>query len=305
MLIDTSYFTGPLTIAQLGQKAVEDSLNTFINRFEPTIMEAALGYDFYQAFLAGLDVTSDEFIEQRWLDLLNGVAFVNIDSIKKKFSGFAGGENTQSIIAVQRDDLFIYAGVTPGFPVSGYTYTNNDLKNWNFELELFGAGTFQPVVEWNYNPNGGFILTDTSYQTQPGERWVLHFTGKKTVVVPSGSQNLLSPLANFIYYEYMKDLASQNTGIGLVKSKGENSVSANVVRKPVDAFNDGVRQIRLFWELMQADQQKTVKVYPEFDPLQVGGYNWGWFCNWAYWLYWFDCYNVELYSFKFKNTFGV
>ena len=51
MLIDSSYFLGPLTIAQLGQQSVIDDLNNFIDRFEPVIMEAALGYDFYQIFL--------------------------------------------------------------------------------------------------------------------------------------------------------------------------------------------------------------------------------------------------------------
>ena len=133
-------------------------------------MEAALGYDFYQAFLEGLDVGSDETPEQRWLDLLNGVVFTNLSTIRKRFVGFAGGQNTQTVIAAQRDDLFIYAGTTPGFPVGGYQYTNSDLKNWNYTLELFGAGTFQPVVEWDYKSGGGFSLTDTSYQMQPGER---------------------------------------------------------------------------------------------------------------------------------------
>src|ERR1035437_2373071 len=165
MFIDQSYFIGPLTIAQLGQQAVDDKLKDFISRYEPMIMEAALGYDFYKAFLTGIDVGSDEQPEQRWMDLLNGIAFTDIYSVRKRFVGFG---NTETKI---------------------------------------------------------------------------------------------SPLAGFIYYEYMKDLASQNTGIGLVKTQGENSVSANVVSKPVNIFNDSAYQLRAFWELMQADQQKTTKVY--------------------------------------------
>ncbi len=303
MLIDTSYFTGPLTIAQLGQKAVDDSLKSFINRFEPVIMEAALGYDFYQAFLNGLDVTSDEVIDQRWMDLLNGVLFTNANSIKKRFAGFAGGQNSQTLIASQKEDLTIYAGTTPGFPVGGYQYTNTDLAGWNFQVELFGAGTLDRGIEWNYKSGGGVTLTDTSYITSPGERWILHFTGKKITTSGSGSSpNLLSPLAAFIYYEYMKDLASQNTGIGLVKNEGENSKSADVVRKPVDAFNEGVRQIQLFWDLMQADQEKTIKVYPEFDPLQVVGYSYGCSYNWSYWRFY---RGYEAYSFRFKNVYGI
>lgn len=291
-----------MTIAQIGLKAVDDRINDFINRFEPVIMEAALGYDFYQAFLAGLDVGSDEVIEQRWLDLLNGVVFVNVAGIKKRFGGFAGGLNTQTLIAVQRDDLFIYAGVTPGFPVGGYQYTNTLLANWNYTLEQFGSGTWQPVVEWNYKKGGGFSLTDTNYQFVQDERWVLHFTGKKMVSVPSGGQNLLSPLAGFIYYEYMKDLATQTTGIGAVKSKGENSESANPIKKMCYAYNDAVRQIQIFWELMQADQNKDVKIYPEFDPAQVIGYNYGCYRGWTYW---FNYRGDEQYSFRPINPFGI
>lgn len=302
MFIDTSYFIGPLTIAQIGQKAVDDRLNDFINRYEPVIMEAALGYDFYQAFLEGLNVGSDEVIEQRWLDLLNGVAFTSVSEIRKRFPGFAGGQNTQTIIAAQRDDLFIYAGVTPGFAVDDYRYTNSDLKNWNYTLEQFGSGTWQPIVEWAYKSGGGWALTDTNYKLQYNERWVLHFTGKKTVVVPSGAQNLLSPLAGFIYYEYMKDLATQTTGIGVVKSKGENSESANPIKKMCYAYNDAVRQIQLLWELLQADQNKDVKVYPEFDPVQVIGYNYGCYRGWAYW---FNYRGDELYSFRPINPFGI
>lgn len=154
MLIDKSYFIGPLTIAQLGEKAVEDRLNDFINRFEPLIMESAMGYDFYQAFLDGLDVGSDESIEQRWLDLLNGVAFTGLSGRRMKWVGFGGGLTSYTPLVPMRDDLFIYAGTTAGFPVSGYQYTDSSLAGWNFEVELFGAGTLQPGIEWNYKSGG-------------------------------------------------------------------------------------------------------------------------------------------------------
>lgn len=87
MFIDQSYFTGPLEIAQLGQKAVIDRLNIYIERYESEILEAALGYDFSQALTEGFNPGSDEETEQRWLDILNGVAFTNTSGIKKKFKG--------------------------------------------------------------------------------------------------------------------------------------------------------------------------------------------------------------------------
>ena len=203
MFIDQSYFTGPLTIAQLGQPNVDDSFNDFVNRWEPIIMEAALGYDFYQSFLNGLDVGSDEVTEQRWLNLLDGCVFVNTSGIKKRFTGF---------------------------------------------------------------------------------------------------KNKRSPLAGFIYFEYMKDLASQATGIGIVKTQGENSVNVSPANKMSYAYNDAVDQVRLFWEMMQTDQQLPQKVYPEFGPVQVIGYYYGYYNRWRYW---WNYRGVETYSFRYTNPFGI
>lgn len=294
MLIDSSYFLGPLTIAQLGQQSVVDDLNNFIDRFEPVIMEAALGYDFYQTFLDGITVGSDETIDQRWLDLLNGVTFTNLSQIKKKFAGFAGGDNTMTVIAAQRNDLTIYAGMTPGFAVGGNSYTNASLDGWNFELELFGAGTLERGVDWNYKSGGGIVLTDADYQTQYNERWVIHFTGKKVQGVQSGNQNLLSPLANFIYYEYMVNLHKQATGSGIKKSDSENSSNASPNDKLANAYNDGVKQIKLFWEFVWIDSQKSTPIYPEFDYRQVYGYNWGY-------GYYNEYYDNQLYDFSYIN----
>lgn len=294
MLIDNSYFLGPLTIAQLGQQSVIDDLNNFIDRFEPVIMEAALGYDFYQIFLDGITVGSDETIDQRWLDLLNGVTFTNLSQIKKKFAGFAGGDNTMTVIAAQRDDLTIYAGITPGFAAGGNSYSNASLSGWNFELELFGAGTLERGVDWNYKSGGGIVLTDPDYQTQYNERWVIHFTGKKVQGIQSGNQNLLSPLANFIYYEYMVNLHKQATGSGIKKSDSENSSNASPNKKLADAYNDGVKQIKLFWEFVWIDSQKETPVYPEFDYRQIYGFNYGYgYLN----DYWAD----QLYDFSYIN----
>ena len=301
MFIDSSYFTGPFVIAQLGQQSVIEDLNDFINRYEPNIMQAALGYDFYQAFLAGIEVGSDEEIEPRWNNLLNGVAFTDIYGIKKFFTGFAANQNGSNIVYSQRGDLFIYGGITPGFPVNGNLYSDTSLKTWNFEVEIFGAGTIEQGVDWNPTLNGGIQLTDPNYKVQYNERWVIHFTSRKNEIVPSGTVQK-SALTGFIYYEYMKSLATQATGIGIVKSNSENSSMVSPVKKVVEAYNNSVRQIHILWELLQADQQAGSPVYPEFIPSQVIGYNYGVYYNWFYWNWYFG---PELYSFRFVNTFGI
>ena len=293
MLIDSSYFLGPLTIAQLGQQSVVDDLNNFINRWEPVIMEAALGYDFYQKFLQGLEVGSDEEPEQRWLDLLNGVSFTTLSQIKKRFVGFAGGTNTQTVISAQRDDLTIYAGLTPGFPVNGNSFSIPGVVGWNYQIEIFGAGTLERGVDWNYTPTGA-ALTDSNYKTQASERWILHFTGKKVASVQTGTQNISSPLANLIYYEYMVNLATQVTGSGIKKSDSENAENASPNIKLANAFNEGVKQIKLLWEFLWVDSQKETPVYPEFDYRQVYTYNYGYgYAN--------DYWEESPYCFEYMN----
>ena len=307
MFIDQSYFLGPLTVAQLSEPAVVNDLNNYINRFEPIILEAALGYDFYQAFLNGLNVGSDEVIEQRWMDLINGVAFTDLWGIKKKFIGFAnGGANTQTIIPVQREDLTIYPGVTPGFPVGGNSYNDPSLMGWDFSVEIFGLGTLDQTTEWNYIPTGGVQLTpaalgDPNYRTSFGNRWIIHFNYKKVTVVNYGSTNPESALAGFVYYEYMRNLSTQVTGIGFVKSVGENAVTWGSVN-PINNFNDSAYQIRLLWELLYVDSQSVIPVYPEFSLEQVVGMYYGWFCGWRYWQFY---RGQELYSFRSKNQFGI
>src|SRR6516225_11589969 len=71
-LIDTSYFKGPIAIAQLGQQAVKNNLQLFINRYEAKLLQACLGYELYQDFIDGLN---QSLIDQKWLDIRDGAIF--------------------------------------------------------------------------------------------------------------------------------------------------------------------------------------------------------------------------------------
>ena len=71
-IIDTTYFNGPINVPQLGKSSVDNGLQLFINRYEPRILQAALGYQLYLDFMAGLKATP---IDQKWLDLRDGVVF--------------------------------------------------------------------------------------------------------------------------------------------------------------------------------------------------------------------------------------
>jgi hypothetical protein len=73
VIIDYTYFTGNLTIAQLSQSEVVADLNILIEREEPAYLKKLLGLGFYRAFEAGIDPISGA--DQRWLDILQGVEY--------------------------------------------------------------------------------------------------------------------------------------------------------------------------------------------------------------------------------------
>lgn len=131
MLIDKSYFIGPLALPQLGQVSVVANLNNFIAWFEPEVLQYAMGYDLYKAFIDGLNVGSNETIEQRWLDLRDGCVFITQMSIKKEFRGFANATTKRSIhagviySAMLKDDAVSLTGVGAASPVSENSVDSN------------------------------------------------------------------------------------------------------------------------------------------------------------------------------------
>lgn len=72
-IINYTYFQGEINIAQLSQAGVAEDLDILIAKYEPKYLKTLLGLGFYNAFIAGIEPISGA--EQRWLDLLYGVAY--------------------------------------------------------------------------------------------------------------------------------------------------------------------------------------------------------------------------------------
>jgi len=102
MLTDKSYFLGLLTVPQLGQVAVLKNLNTFIERFEPEILQAALGYDLYRALMDAVEEAAESSADpllEKWDNLLNGCVFTTQMGIKKQWKGISNYTTKHSITA--------------------------------------------------------------------------------------------------------------------------------------------------------------------------------------------------------------
>ena len=160
MLIDSTYFIGEINLPGLQNEVVEESLNSFIQKYESYYLQRSLGYSLMKSFLAGLEADEPE---QKWVDLRDGA----------EFEGCRG------------------------------------LDKWT-----------------------GFIN--------------------------DGKQ---SPIANYVYYYFMRDAATLTSGIGEVKPTGENSSNASGAVKMMRAYNQMCEQTALLHEFLLANKD----VYTEFD----------------------------------------
>ena len=71
-LIDKSYFTGAITVANTNIPEIEGALDAEIVTYEKEILKSLLSVVLYDAFIAGIAVGSPA---QKWLDLRDGADF--------------------------------------------------------------------------------------------------------------------------------------------------------------------------------------------------------------------------------------
>lgn len=299
-LIDESYFTGYLTIPQLGQAAVVENLNVFITREEPILLQAALGYELWQDFVTGLNTNP---IDQKWLNLRDGVDFTP-DGLwppfqwrnmwmsfsrdwyvpqnprrRMRWIGFTGGASTNgqnnslgpviSIIAGQtvlvsiNGTMTSVTGPTPGTN----TYTNSLFAGSSYWIERRGYGTMTDADVSITNNGQTITLLKPGDKFNNGEVFILHFINQS----PSGSPSIAypSPLAGHVYYKYMRDEAANLSAFGIVTTDGENSVRSSGMLKMADAFNRASMDILKLWQFLDWTSRQDSTVYPSYDRLHI------------------------------------
>lgn len=297
-LIDSSYFKGPLTIPQLGQPAVVDSLNDFIQQQEPLFLQAALGYELWEDFVAGLNAP---VIEQKWLDLRDGVTFqanglwppfqwrngqmtYNRDwgipmtpTRRMRWVGFCGGtpqpgsNNSQGSIKTlvtgrSADDPVPLQNSFTSAALAGTQYT---IERRNFGTMIPGdniSGVITPAnADVNISNNGQTItLLKPGDVFGNGEVFVLHFVS----IAPAGSPSIvyLSPVAAYVYYEWLLDQAGNMSAFGVVKGEAENAQATSGMLKMYSAFYNMTQDILKLWQFL--DIQGTA-VYASYDRLKI------------------------------------
>lgn len=292
-LIDTSYFVGPLTIAQLGQPAVNDNLQLFINRAEPQILEAALGYDLWQDFLTGLQ---QPVIDPRWLALLNGVQFTSVSNWPNWYAGFSmynwyywlnsqrpmffPGFATQATFvapSVLSPTITLIAGnptgnPTPNVPnpvIGANSYTWSGLANATYTINRRGVGPLIVGIDYVLsNNNQTFTLLAPGNVWGNGDVLILQITAANNIGAPSNQY--VSPIAGYVYYLWVRDQISIDTGAGIVQPNPENASRTNPGWRMVDAWLQMAKDIFKLWQYLEASYiQQGPAYYASYDRTKI------------------------------------
>lgn len=121
-VIDTSFFEIDPFIAQIGQLAVRENVQLFINRYEPRFLSVLLGNKTYLDFIEGI---AEPAPAQKWLDLRDGKTYEDDKGNTFIWPGLANPDTKVSPIA-----NYVY-----------YWYTRSE-ASWGT-----GSGEVVPSVE--------------------------------------------------------------------------------------------------------------------------------------------------------------
>lgn len=271
-LIDQTYFQGDLTIAGLDRPSVIERLNLFIEKYEDQFLRDLFGYSMYKALLDGL---SEPSVDQRWLDILQGTEY-EYSGRTRQWRGLVMLAPAQSLTVLPASDQTLIVGRGQLYdPVAGQMTMTlpPDFVGVYFRIERRGTGRLSSD---EYSVVGN-LLTLIGMPTWNTNETIFLEKNASLSLGDAGAAPL-SPIANYVYWYYQKDITTQTVGLGQVQSKGENSVVVSPVAKMVRAWNEmfeWLTELRRFLD-------QNYSTYPEWDSSQS---------NW--------------WKFKTQNVFGI
>lgn len=242
-------------VAQKSDAAVSADLQWFIDEYEPRLMLAALGYELYRDFKAGLQETS---IPQKWLDLLYGKEYTNSAGDLTKWEGLLQVADTINPGTYIPDDIEI---IITGALIGANTYTNSFLVGKSFRVVQRAVGNLGSDVTINANGfslNNGFIFN-------ANDRYYIEFTAPVPLPSPAtttAGTAKLSLIADYVYYHYAQALATSATGTGEKVLAAQNAGNASVVDKQVRVWNKLTRSVRSMDDFLLVNASD----YPQYKP---------------------------------------
>lgn len=290
-IINKSYFYGDISIAQLDDIPTANNLQVFINRYENLMLKACLGLDLYNDFMAGLQLSP---IPQKWLDLRDGKQFTATGMWPPyywqypwlystyrswfipqtpfkliEWCGFTAGGNAATSNVPDTGLLVLTVDSGSGNPVSNQkTFTLSKLAGSKYWIERRNFGTMIEGIDVSITNNGQTItLLKIGDVFNPNEIFIIHFTSQiQSTPVSPNDNGLVSPIANYVYYRYLRDQITNNTATGVVSSRAENATNASPAFKMTDAFNQMSKDVFCLWQFLDA---MNTDVYASYDRMKI------------------------------------
>lgn len=297
MIIDSTYFVNRLNLPQTGNSAGLAEVQDFIDQYEPEYLQCALGYDLWQAFINGIDGSG--LPEQRWIDLLQGKEFTK-QNCTYKWPGFAplteGG--TYEINSSNFRDFTAGAGGEFD-PVAGSTVMTippEFVGDSSLKVYIRGTGWLKPT---EFSVTGNQLTLLGGLQFNAGTVIFLQ-TGLRLSVI-SGTITKLSPIANYVFYQFVDEREQDFTLVGNVKSTTENNRVVNATPRLVYTWNRMVDANRLLYNFLQVNKA----TYPEWKSHCSCGC-----CKSGWWDDCGCCGDMRIAKrccdlFKYKNSLGL
>ena len=263
MLIDRTYFIGELNIPNANgtanNNAVPALLDQFIEKYEVKFLTEVLGYELYKALKAGM---LEDPVPQKWTDLVQGVEYTDTASNLRFWPGLITQPPSvlNALDAVNTISVIVGGG-GPYDPVVGQSSViiPASLVGKDFIVEQRGVGQ---LLTTEYSIVGS-TLTLTSGLF--GNNDVYFYKSATLAINTSTGSNKQSPIANYIYYWYIRNNYSQTAAMGEVKSKTENADQHNPGMKMTRAWNEmsaWTNELRDYLDAKKSD-------YPQWENSDV------------------------------------
>lgn len=273
MLIDKSYFVGDLDIPNTGDLPVSERVTWFIQKYEPMFLEKLLGYPLYKVFIAGLNVTPPTTPDQRFIDILYGKEYTDFNGLIRKWKGLIVTDNPILNLAggyVYRKPEYVTIGITPGTTVGATTAVfdgTSSSADWRGWVPIITrAGVMQPGIDYSWNKDTGILsLLKTGDIFGNLEYFFVEFELRNSDVTSLGFTTNQSPIAQYIYYWFVRDAATQNTGIGQVITNAENATNVSPRRKLATTWNAMHYWCVDFINYMETMRLQSPAPYPEWQ----------------------------------------
>lgn len=271
MLINSSYFTGgERNIPNTHYADVAGLISELINLREPEYMTKALGYELYLALKNGLLSSSPD---ARYLSILLGADFIGLNGTKKRWPGLVSVTDAQSSVTINSSStpsIFFTVG-TADAPIAGATqYDNPSLVGKKIKVTQRGFGPLELLNEDESNEaTADIAIVDTGgfrwlngFSFGGGDKYLIEFDSALLDI--SGAEIVqfqVSPIADYVYYYWLKHVHTQVTNTSTVKTDNANSSIVSPKYKATEAWNAMADKTALLYEFLVVNST----TYPEYQ----------------------------------------